>query len=343
MTPSYHAFLINGRRGDPALYVDARFAKRALLFDLGDLHSLEPRKILRLSDVFVSHTHIDHFIGFDRLLRVLLGRDKCLNLFGPEGIIDRVAAKLGGYSWNLVERFATELVFEVIEVASATEGHAARFRLSKRFAREDLGKRKFGDGMILDDHTFAVRVAVVDHGLPCLIFAIEEPAHVNIWRNRLEDLGLSTGPWLSAFKRAVIDGAPDTTPIAVSRKDSGGAEDRLPLGTLKREIASIVAGQKIAYVTDVAPTAENERAVEELAADADILFIEATFARADAALAAERDHLTTEMAGRIGAAARARRVEPFHFSPRYDREDAEGELLAEVEAAFRQRRTRQPE
>ena len=47
MTPLLHPFLVNDRFGDPALYVEFKFEKRALLFDLGDLHALPPRKLLR--------------------------------------------------------------------------------------------------------------------------------------------------------------------------------------------------------------------------------------------------------------------------------------------------------
>jgi ribonuclease Z len=64
-----------------------------------------------------------------------------------------------------------------------------------------------------------------------------------------------------------------------------------------------------------------------------MLFIEAPFAIADAALAAQRAHLTTAAAGEIAREAEARRVEPFHFSPRYERE--EKEMMEEVMEAFR--------
>ena len=67
MRPLLHPTLVNGRSGDPALYIETLFEKRAILFDLGDISNLPPRKIQRLEHIFVSHTHIDHFIGFDRL------------------------------------------------------------------------------------------------------------------------------------------------------------------------------------------------------------------------------------------------------------------------------------
>ena len=99
-----------------------------------------------------------------------------------------------------------------------------------------------------------------------------------------------------------------------------------------RGAVTVNPGQKIAYVTDVADTVPNRAAIVALARDADILFIEAAFAQADAALANERAHLTTRAAGEIARAANVRRLEPFHFSPRYAGE--EQRILDEVAAAF---------
>jgi ribonuclease Z len=103
MRPILHPSLVNGRSGDPALYIETLFERRAILFDLGDVTALSPRKIQRLEHVFVSHAHMDHFIGFDRLLRLLVGREKKINLYGPGGFIDHVHHKLLDYQWNLVD------------------------------------------------------------------------------------------------------------------------------------------------------------------------------------------------------------------------------------------------
>ena len=330
MRPRFHPTLVNGRRGDPALFVDLLMERRALLFDLGDISALPGRAVLRLTDVFVSHAHIDHFFGFDQLLRLLVGRDRELRLYGPEGFADRVGARLAGYTWNLAERYETDLSFAVTEV-SAGRARRARFRLSRRFAREDLGESVPEYGLLLDEPAVSVRCAELEHGTPVLGFALQEAEHVNLWRNRLDEMGLDTGPWLTGLKRAIFARLPDETPVEASRR-SGGTET-LPLGLLREKVVSITPGQKIAYVTDVADTAGNRERIVRLARSADTFFIEAVFAREDGALARARRHLTTADAGSIAREAGAARVEPFHFSPRYERREAA--MLAEVEAAFR--------
>ena len=129
MRPFLHAHLVNGRTGDPAVYVETLYEKQTILFDLGDISNLPSRKILRLEHVFVSHTHIDHFIGFDRLLRLLAGREQKLHLYGPPDFIAQVQHKLQAYRWDLVDRYVNDLALSVTEVLPSLDTRKALFRL----------------------------------------------------------------------------------------------------------------------------------------------------------------------------------------------------------------------
>lgn len=321
MRPMLHATLVNGRFGDPALFVQMLHRREALLFDAGDLSALSGRDLLRVSHLFITHMHMDHFIGFDTLLRVHAGREKMLRVFGPPGILQRMEHKLQAYDWDLVERYDTDMVFDVCEVGSKGPEAATRFRFKRRFEREPLD--------VPDDWSevagLTLETALLEHHGPCLGFAASEPAHVNVWKSRLEEHGLATGKWLQELKGAILAGAPDETLIGTS------VDDQRPLSQL-RDLVTVSRGQKIAYVTDVADTAANRAAIARLAADADLFFLEARFAADDANQARQRAHLTTRATGEIARAAGVRRLEPFHFSARYEGE--EQRMLDEVAAAF---------
>src|SRR5215467_1835933 len=148
MRPLLHPSLVNGRYGDPALYVETLFERGAILLDLGDIAALPPRKVLRLERVFVSHAHIDHFIGFDRLLRLLVGREKTISLYGPADFVAQVHHKLSAYRWNLVDRYECDLVFLVTEIDSSLKRRTVRFRLKGGFAGEEIGRGTAVDGVL---------------------------------------------------------------------------------------------------------------------------------------------------------------------------------------------------
>lgn len=332
MRPIFRPELVNGPFGDPGLFVDFKFDRRALLFDLGDITALPPKKILRISDVFVSHTHMDHFFGFDRLLRLCLGRPARIRLYGPPGFAAQVEHKLAAYTWNLVENYPGDFLVDAWEVDTQWSGRGLRLRCRRRFQREPLEARQFPGGVLLDEPAFRVRAAFLDHGTACLGFAIEEKVHVNVWKNRLAELGLAVGPWLKELKDAVAHGLADETPVRAWGRDDNGLHERvLPLGSLKATVLRLVPGEKICYVTDVVFHPDNVERIAALAAHASQLFIESTFLDQDADHAARKMHLTARQAGSIARAAGAKGVVAFHFSPRYAGRDAE--LRAEVEAA----------
>jgi ribonuclease Z len=334
MPRHFDPHLVNDPFGDPGLYVHLVFERRALLFDLGDLSRLSPRSLLRISDVFVSHRHMDHFMGFDQLLRCILGREKTIGLYGPPGLIEGIEHKLKAYTWNLIAGYEGNPTLRVVEIDAEGRLTSAKFSGRLAFARADDKRMESEDGVLLQEPGFQVRATTIDHGVPALAFALEERAHINIWRNKVEAMGLAVGPWLGAFKEAILRGSPEDTPIEVAWAGARGERpESLPLGALKQEIMRVTAGRKIAYVVDCAFTEANVARVIALAQDADVLFIEAAFLQEDCARAAARQHLTAHQAGTLARLANVKRLVTLHYSPRYQ---GHGERLArEAESAFR--------
>ncbi len=314
----FSAFLVNDPFGDPGVYVESRYRNRAILFDLGDIHSLPPRKLLKISHIFVSHTHVDHFIGFDHMLRVLLGRDKHLSLFGPPGFIENVESKIAGYTWNLVENYTNDFVLLVTEV-HPDHKITRRYHCQNAFKPETVSDSESFDGTIVKESFFTVTGVFLDHKIPCLAYSLKEKKRINIKRNKLEEMGLPVGAWLVDLKDSILKGDPDDTPIRVWRRDNGREvpEKIVPLGELKETIVKITPGQRISYIADAVYSEENIHRIVELARMSDIIFIEACFLQEDADMAARKYHLTAMQAGSLARMAGAKKIAIFHYSPKY--------------------------
>lgn len=330
MTNLFQPRLLNGVLGDPGLFVRLRWERRALLLDLGDLSTLPPADLLKVTDVFVSHTHIDHFVGFDHLLRIVLGRERTIRIFGPKGILANVEGKLSGYTWNLVDGYT--LAFEVYEVGP-DKITAARFPCHARFERTDLPPPLLFRGVLLDDPLFRVEAALLDHKIPCLAFAVVETQRINIDPEQLRTLGFSTGPWLNDFKRLISSGAPDGVMVRAECAGVAASHVReVPLGDLRNTIATVTRGQRLAYVTDAIYSEENREKIRALALDADILFCEAVYLEQDRDHARERYHLTARQAGLLAREANVKELTLFHFSSRY--QECPDALYREAAEAF---------
>jgi ribonuclease Z len=322
--------LVNGPFGDPGLHVALRWQGTALQFDLGRLDRFPAAELLKLTHVFVSHTHVDHFIGFDRLIRLFLGRDATVTLFGPPGIIRNVSGKLAGYTWNLIEGYP--FVIDVHEVYP-DRIERVRFRAATAFALEAAGARPF-TGPLHEDATLTVRAVHLDHRIPCLGFTLEEKSHLNVRKDELERLGVPAGPWLNQMKDAIRAGQSGDTVIS-ARWSQAGAERCVDftLAELRDCLVVETPGQKLTYVVDTQFSKDNVAKIVALADKADVFFCESLFLDADRDQAVKRYHLTARQAGTLARLAGVKRLEVFHFSPRYD--GMAERVYTEAEAAFK--------
>jgi ribonuclease Z len=131
------------------------------------------------------------------------------------------------------------------------------------------------------------------HSVETFGYRLVEPDGRRMLPDRLAQAGIS-GPDVGALQR---QGYFDT------------AAGRVTLD----EMSAVRRGQIVAYVMDTGICAE----AAELAADADLLVIEATFLSSEVDVARYAGHLTAADAGRIAAEAGVRRLLLTHFSQRY--------------------------
>jgi len=314
------AVLVNGVSGDPLLHLRLRHQRRSLLFDLGMPERLSARIAHQVTDVFISHAHIDHIGGFLWLLRSRMGDFPPCRLYGPPGLAANIQGLLNGVHWDRIGEHGPQ--FEVTELHGQ---QLLRFHLQAGQADpEPQSAHAAVEGTLLVEPAFRIRAVTLDHGTPVLAFAFEPPVQIGIRKERLEAHDWPSGPWLGTLKSCLLAGDRSAS-IALP---DGTTEQA---GRLGDELTVIKAGKKLAYATDLADTPENRRRLVCLAQGSHTFFCEAPFAAADTQQAQRTGHLTTRACGEIAAAAGVEQLVPFHFSRRYSGDAAL--LYAEIAAA----------
>lgn len=332
------ATLVNGQTGDSGLLVRVEGRAGLVQFDCGENRHLTPGEVVAVTDLFLSHAHIDHVIGFDHLMRMNLPVEKTLRVFGPPGITEVLGCRLAGYTWNKVATLP--LVFEVVEplvagapmppdsarwadepwldaIAASARRRVTRFACMRQFVAEPQPDEEAPPGLALEEAGFEVRFAPLTHGIVTLAYAAVIPARSRVRPDVLAHQHRPPGAWVRRLKAE-----------ADRRLARGeGLPDDAPPGLLE-----VIPEERIAYATDLRFGEPNARRVLDLARNADLFFCEAVFLHEHADTADVAHHLTARQAGSLAARAGARRFVPFHFSRRY--QDDYGRIAAEAEAGF---------
>ncbi len=300
--------LVNGLQGDPSVFVLLKRLGEALLFDLGMIDNLGHRDMLRVRSVFVSHTHMDHFIGFDRLLRVNVPHKRQLQIFGPKDFIERVRAKLNSYTWNLID--PDQIRFQVYEIhpdgsvwnalltnTDLFQGRAQRTALAHKHLAT------LGDGS-------QVSAALLDHkGIPSVAYKLEAPAALKVRTDKLKSLGLKAGPWLGDLQYKVrtgqIQGDIDVNGRVFQVED------------LSRSLIAQQAGRSLVYLTDLAFSKANIDSLQSAFQRATDGISESSFSDADRNRAVDKAHLTSRQSALIARSLGIQHFHIFHISGIY--------------------------
>lgn len=337
MSHNFNISLVNGLQGDPAVYCFSPRSGNSLLFDLGSLDALSNRDLLKVRVALVSHTHVDHFIGFDRLLRVNVPHGRVLELCGPEGFIDNVRGKLKGYCWNLLDPGQIQMV--VHEVATDGTQKTVRLKNDNGFVPQFITKENeivsfeevpvSGPSIItalrLWDGT-RVEAVILDHGTPVLAYSLQAPISYHLKVDALTAKGWEPGPWIKDLQTYLAQKGAKGEILLKGKVWS--------VQELAAEVFVKSHSRPIGYMTDLGFSRENLARVRSLMTGCDTLVCETNFADADFLKARQKKHLTTRQGALIAALSVVKTLKVFHISNVYggSSADIEAEAIQYFEA-----------
>jgi ribonuclease Z len=312
LEPTFFAGLID----DPLLLVRVRPLRESILFDCGEIHHLAKRVVKSVSALFITHAHMDHFMGFDGFVRHNHVSSKAFDIFGPPGIAGKIACKLAGYDWNL-----TEPEWCSIRVHEIHPGKTRTFLFPGKdgFPCLPLDETLRSGTEIYSNPYLEVRAELCDHRITTLVFRTTERPSFNLDDARMERLGVVRGDWLRRLKRGFYGGFTDKDLLLVPFRRGDGVEEepveycRAFYESIRREEAPASTG----YVTDIGATPENMEKVAAFMEGVTLLVCECTFLARDRDKARASFHLSTSDLNCLVDRIRPRFVLPMHFSKSY--------------------------
>ncbi len=306
----------SGLLDDPVLLLNIRPTGRGIIIDCGRVHHLAKRVMKSIDAVFVSHAHMDHFMGIDTIIRHNHVSPRTLDLFGPPGMAEKMSAKFSSYDWNLTEPYWCS--FRVHEI-HADSIATFLFPGPEGFPRRFVGERPREDKVVYRNDFLQVEADLCDHKIPVLIFKITERASFLVDEARIEQAGLVRGAWLRQLKKRFYHGNPSGEPLLVSRLRAGNIVQE-PVGDtaeLYESIRKQLPPSTIGYVTDIAFNEQNLEKVLSLFQGVTLLLCECSFLAGDRDKARVSAHLCTSDISFLLDRLRPLFFLPMHLSKSY--------------------------
>lgn len=287
------------------------------LCECGQASNLTVKDCEQATVIFISHTHIDHFINFDTILRHQQGTGKKVIICGPKGITQQVQSKIKAYTWNLIG--ADSIQYEIREIIDAKTIIKSLLcpPLWEIEALPTSNAQK-----LYENDRFFVNFTILDHKIPSIAYKFIERDTVNINIAKSDFRG---GPWINDLKKAFLSQNNEAI-ITVAEKEFP-AKDLFYLLEVKK-------GDTLGIIMDHAANEENHHKINHLFKDTNQVFIESYHLAEDVELAAKNYHSYSKASGEIMRKCGVKQATPVHFSRRYNEEEI-SLLKTEFETAFR--------
>jgi len=275
-----------------------------LICECGDASGLTVKECQNTEAIFISHTHIDHFINFDFILRHQIGIGRRIIICGPEGITQQVQSKIKGYQWNLIEE--NSITYEIREIKK--DGHIEIAEINPPHWEIKTLENKNPDTLYKNER-FSVDFVILDHKTDSIAYLFQEEDTVKIDLSKSEFKG---GIWVRELKTAYEQGN-ETALIKIENKDYPAAELFYMLETKK--------GDSLGVIMDHAANEANHKKIQSIFQDCNQAFIECFYKAEDKEFAKLNFHSYSEESAKIMKICNIKKATPVHFSRKYKEEE----------------------
>ena len=288
--------------------------------ECGEARRLSVKECQNTNAIFLSHTHIDHFVNFDTVLRHQIGIQRKIVVAGPIGIIDQVQSRIKSYCWNLIEKGSVS--YEVREIETLGMYRSAILR-PPLWEKEE--EQHIKSNTIFDDKSFNVEYEILDHKTSSIAYLFK-----GIDKTKIElSEGLKGGKWVSELKRA-FEASEGELIINIE-----GAEHKAKdfFHLIKKE-----SGKKLGVIMDHAANNANHDIIRRKFNECEEVYIECFYKDEDKESAIKNYHSYASKSGEIMKACNVSNAVPVHFSRKYEESDID-ELIIQFENAAKRNGT----
>jgi ribonuclease Z len=299
--------LVNGSTGDPVLLAEYPLPGHTLLFDGGENDRLSLGRLKELEAVFITHHHMDHFVGLDRIFRANRDRDGTLLVFGPVNTIERVHARITAYDHGFYD-------FEklALDVRELTPGKVRRavMEFKKHFPEPVVAEEKWKGPVVWGNDSLSVEAVQTDHTVPGWAYALVEKPGWHPDPVKLAKGSLRPGAWLEGVLKQLRANTALDTPVEIQGGSFG-------LGKLAEMYFARTEGSRVTYVTDTLWSSTSKPRLTKLAQGAQRLYCDSYYAPQELDRAKKYRHMIATHAAELAVAAGVGELVLIHFADKY--------------------------